>query len=85
MPETTLPEGFRVTVDTDSGRVWRRDGVGPVVIAKPYPIPGFSQAGWVVELINPDRVSVEVGIRHDELDALAASWCGMYAGSAVSA
>ncbi len=71
---TTLPDGFSVKEGPRDQRTWLRDGVGALVIARPFPIPGFSQTGWEVTLISTTGAATFT-IRYDELEKLAVWHC----------
>ncbi len=78
MSDNILPSGFEIIEKPNGDRWWVRDERA-YVIAKPFPIPGFSQTGWSVKVMSPFGFA-DITIRYDELEAMAAFHCQMFAG-----
>lgn len=73
MSEPILPDGFEIIEKPNGDRWWVRNNRS-YLIAKPHPIPGFSQTGWEVSLIGGPG-SATFTIRYDELEKLAVWHC----------
>lgn len=78
MSESILPDGFEIIEKPNGDRWWVRNNRS-YLIAKPYPIPGFSQSGWSVTLMSPFGAA-HITIRYDELEPVAIFHCRMFAG-----
>jgi len=79
----SLPDGFSVKEETGGQRSWVYEDKA-YVIARPFPVSGFSQYGWEVSVISLSGAAT-ITIRYDELDLFAAWHCQFMAKVLASA